>query len=96
MGSLKILLPVSSRQNSSFERARVRKQFVHFHYIHASVLVVVSEISESLHARLLPRFRPVLMSLLDAQQQHMPIWISQASMAVPAAIHMSIRNMRSD
>lgn len=43
----------------------------------------------SLHAFMLPRFRPVLTSLRLAQQQHKLSWIIQANIAVPAAIHMN-------
>ena len=39
-------------------------------------------------AFMLPLFLPVLMSLLDAQQQHMLSCMIQAKTAVPAAIHI--------
>jgi len=45
-------------------------------------------VSESLQAFLLPLFFPLLTSLLLAQQQHSPIWIRNAKMAQPLAIHI--------
>jgi hypothetical protein len=37
---------------------------------------------------MLPRFLPVRTSLREAQQQHIPSWMIQARISVPAATHM--------